>query len=140
MQALTKSELFAKLNEANQISQAYIDASPQWVQVWILIMTLSLLPAFIFAFRKSEARWIVMGLLQTVVFTPMLIATAGASKFWGITHLLFWTGPMVVSASAVLRQGFSSLYYRWLALAAAVMAASLVFDAVDVAKFLLGSS
>ncbi len=139
MQTLTKAELFTRLQEASQASEAYIQASPLWVQIWILIMTLTLVPAFIFAFRRTEARWIAMGLVQTIVFTPFLIATAGTSRVWGLTHILFWTGPMISSANGVLRGGAAGWYRRWLALAAAVMAISLVFDVLDVARFLLGS-
>ncbi len=140
MQALNAAELMAKLQEANAASQAYIAASPPWVQVWVLIMTVVLVPSFIFAFKKTEARWIAVSLLQIVVFTPMLIATAGASKFWGTTHLLFWTAPMMVGFAAILRDGLSSWYLRWLGLASTVMAISLVFDAVDVISFFAGST
>ncbi|MGH8528310.1 MAG: hypothetical protein ACRETN_00500 [Nevskiales bacterium] len=136
MQVLTKTELFARLQDASAATNAYIAASPQWVQVWILIMTLVLVPAFIFGFRKTEARWIVLGLLQTVVFTPFLIATAGPSKVWGLTHIMFWTGPMIVGFAGVLRDGIGDWYHRWLALAAGVMAISLAFDVVDVVTFL----
>lgn len=139
MQTLTKAELFARLQEASAASEAYIQASPLWVQIWILIMTLTLIPALAFAFRRSEARWITLGLVQTIVFTPFLIAAAGPSRVWGLTHLLFWSGPMIVSAGAVLRGGLTGWYGRWLAAAAAVMAISLVFDALDVARFLLGA-
>ncbi len=139
MQTLSKTELYARLQEASQASEAYIQASPMWVQIWILIMTLTLVPALVFAFRKTEARWIAMGLVQTIVFTPFLIAAAGTSKVWGLTHILFWTGPMIVSAAAVLRGGLTLWYGRWLAAAAAVMAVSLVFDVFDVARFLLGA-
>ena len=89
MQTLNKTELLTRLQEASQVSQDYIAASPQWVQIWVLVMTVVLLPSFLFAFKRTEARWIAMSLLQIAVFTPMLIFTAGASKFWGITHLLF---------------------------------------------------
>lgn len=135
MQTLNKTELLTRLQEASQVSQDYIAASPQWVQIWVLVMTVVLLPSFLFAFKRTEARWIAMSLLQIAVFTPMLIFTAGASKFWGITHLLFWTGPMLLGFSAVLRDGLTSWYLRWLALASTVMAISLVFDVVDVYKF-----
>lgn len=138
MQVLNKAELLTRLQEANQAADAYIAATPQWVQLWILFMTLALLPAFLFAFRRSEARWIVMGLLQVIVFTPFLIATAGPSKLWGLTHILFWTGPLVVSVAALLREGLGGWYYKWLALAAGAMAISLLFDAWDVTQFLLG--
>ena len=139
MQALNTTELFARLREASQASNAYIAAAPQWVQIWILILTLTLVPAFIFAFRKTEARWIMLGLVQTVVFTPFLIATAGTSKVWGLTHILFWTGPAIVSISTVLQNGVGDWYRRWLAAAAVVMCISLAFDVLDVLRFLHGA-
>lgn len=137
MQALDKTELMARLQEANEAANAFISASPLWVQVWIMVMTVALLPAFVFAFRRAEARWVVLGLVQTAVFTPFLIAAVGPSRVWGLTHILFWTGPAIVCIAAVLREGFGSWSLRWLALAGGVMSVSLLFDVLDVLRFFI---
>lgn len=138
MTALNHSEFAQKFMAGNDAATAYIMASPTWVQVWIGIMMLVLLPSFILAFKHSEARWVAWSLVILAIWTPILMMATGPSRLWGITHLCFWTPVMFVALSSVLKYGMTDWYQKWLAAVAGVMAVSIVFDILDVIRFFSG--
>ncbi len=133
--ALTWPDLQQQLMAANQQTLEYILSSPTWVQAWIVFMFLVLSPSYLLAFRYREARWVAFSLHATVVLTPFLIATAGASRFWGVTHIAFWPAGIVAALSAVRRVGSDNGYGRWMALVALTMLTSLAFDLNDLWRF-----
>lgn len=135
MQNLNFDQLKAALMNASDAAQAYIQAGPEWVQIWIYVMTAVLAPSFIIAMFKREARWVAFGLVQTVIFTPFFIAVAGTTKAWGFTHIFAWTVPCLICLWALPRVGVSSWYGKWLFAATAVMLVSLGFDFYDVYTF-----
>lgn len=136
MNALTYDQLMERLAAASESAQAYIDAGPQWVQIWILVMTVVLAPSLLIAIFKREARWVAFGLVQTMIFTPIFIAVAGTSKAWGFTHIFAWTVPCIICILALPRVGTGSLYGKWLFAATLVMVVSLGFDFYDVYTFM----
>ncbi len=135
MDTLNATQLADVLAKADQAAQAYISASPQWVQYWILFMTVVLVPSFIIGLFKREARWVAVAVLYSSAVTPWLIAVAGPSKVWGLTHLAFWPIALAVIIPKLVREPIQGWYNRYLALVAGTMMVSLVFDAWDVYRF-----
>lgn len=130
-------ELRDVLWKADQTAQNYIMNSPQWVQYWVLWMTAVLVPSFGLAFVKREARWIALAVFYSTAVTPWLIALAGPSQLWGITHLMFWPMALAVVLPKLFREPIQGWYNRYLAVVAATMIVSLVFDAWDVYRYVM---
>lgn len=134
---MTFLELRDVLWKADQTARGYIESSPQWVQYWILWMTAVLAPSFVIALFKREARWIALAVFYSTVAAPWVIALAGPSKLWGITHLMFWPMALAVIIPKLAREPVQGWYNRYLAVVAVTMLVSLVFDAWDVYQFVV---
>lgn len=135
---MTGQQFLEKLSEINAASEAYIQASPGWVQYWIYWMMAIIALSFILALFKKEARVIALASAYSMLLTPIInLATDGPTLLWGLAHILTW-GPVVLwLASRRLRDvGVDSLYGKWLITATLTMAVSLVFDFYDVYRFL----
>lgn len=137
MEPLNYLELLDVLWKADQTARHYIMNSPQWVQYWVMWMTAVLVPSFVLALFKREARWIAVAVFYSTAVTPWLIALAGTSKLWGITHLTFWPIALAVILPKLIREPIQGWYNRYLALVAVTMMISLVFDAWDVYQFVM---
>jgi len=138
MKALNATEFKSAFMAANDAGTAYMQSSPLWVQIWIGIMMVVLLPAFVLMFKYREARWVAWSMVLLGIWTPLLMMAAGPSRLWGITHLSFWTPVVCVAVAAIIRNGTESKYQKWLVAVAAVMSISLVFDLIDVIRFFSG--
>ena len=135
METLTAQQLLDTLWKADQVAQGFIQSSPLWVQYWILFMTVVLVPSFVIGLFKREARWVALAVFYSTIVTPWLIALAGPSKVWGLTHLAFWPMALAVIIPKLIREPIQGWYNRYLALVAGTMMVSLVFDAWDVYRF-----
>ena len=135
MDILNATQLIDTLAKGNEVAQAFIQSSPMWVQYWILFMTVVLAPSFLIALFKREARWVALAVFYSSIVTPWLIALAGPSKVWGLTHLAFWPMALAVIIPKLIREPIQGWYNRYLALVAGTMIVSLVFDAWDVYRF-----
>lgn len=135
METLTSAQLLDALWKADQVAQNFILSSPQWVQYWVLFMTVVLAPSFIIGLFKREARWVAVAVFYSTIVTPWLIALAGPSQVWGLTHLTFWPLALAVIIPKLIREPIQGWYNRYLALVAGTMIVSLVFDAWDVYRF-----
>ncbi len=138
MKPLNITEFKNAFVAANDAGTAFIQSSPMWVQVWVGIMMVVLLPAFVLMFKFREARWVAWSMVLLGVWTPILVMAAGTSRLWGITHLSFWTPVLCVVVAALIRDGIEGKYQKWLVAVAAVMSVSLVFDLLDVIRFVGG--
>lgn len=138
MKALTITEFKAAFVAASDAGTAFILSSPLWVQIWVGIMMLVLLPAFVLMFKFREARWVAWSMIILGVWTPVLVMAVGASRLWGITHLSFWTPVLCVVVASLVRNGTEGKYQKWLMAVAAVISISLVFDVLDVIRFIGG--
>lgn len=135
MDTLTAAQLIEALKQADQASQSFMMSSPTWVQYWVLFMTVVLVPSFVIGLFKREARWVALAVFYSTAVTPWLIALAGPSQVWGLTHLTFWPMALAVIIPKLIREPIQGWYNRYLALVAATMTVSLVFDAWDVYRF-----
>ena len=155
------------LQEASASQDAYVAALPMWVQYWMYWMMafvqggatvlsngLGLSNAFsqtlltvmavlfaahlIFAFWRTEARWLLLAMVAALISTMALGMSVGWNKLWGVTHLVFWTPVVVYYIRRWPLVEKRSAFGVWFVLALATMIVSLVFDAKDVVEYLLG--
>lgn len=135
MQAMNADQLIEALKAANAVGDAYIAASPQWVQIWVMVMGLTMMSSFLLAPFKREARWVALSMVYTILGSVVLIALAGPSQLWGVVHLVFWPIPLAVIIPKLIREPIQGWYNRYLAAILLVMTVSLAFDAWDVYRF-----
>jgi hypothetical protein len=109
---------------------------PLWLKLWILWMVI-LNSASIFFLRRAEARWTLAAWLGNLFTMNRLFEVFGYTRILGLSHVLWWT-PLVVylfRRRASFGEGAFGGWARWLAL---TLAASLVVDYLDVARWALG--
>ena len=136
MKVLNATEFSAKLDAIDAATTAYSNGLPEWVQLWMLFMMLSLVPGLVFMFRYAEARVLVASVLYSFVMTTFInAATDGPTLLWGLAHLLFWPIPVIYTALRFRQINWRSIYGYWLALACSVMTVSVIFDVRDVAIY-----
>lgn len=127
------------LAEASAAQDAYIAALPAWVQYWMYWMLAVLgLGSLVFSFFRSEARWLLLGFVLSVVAAMGLGMTVGWNKLWGVTHLVFWTPVVIYYIRRWPVVEKRSVFGVWFVLALATMIVSLVFDAKDLVEYLMG--
>jgi len=139
MEPLPADALWQVIQEARAAMTAYTEAGPAWVQWWMRWMSLILAPSLVFALWHRGARWIAAGLVYGQIFAILLVALAGPSRLWGLAHLLCWPPAALLALPDLRRTALRSAYGGWLRLALATMAVSLVFDALDVIRYLSGN-
>jgi len=109
---------------------------PLWLELWIFWMVI-LNSASIFFLRRAEARWTLAAWLGNLFTMNRLFEVFGYTRILGLSHVLWWT-PLVVylfRRRASFGEGAFGGWARWLAL---TLAASLVVDYLDVARWALG--
>jgi len=127
---------YESLAAAMEAQEVYLAALPAWVQAWMSWMTFAFLSAVWFVWSHREARWALLVIALTAVLSVFVGYLFGWSRLWGAVHILVWT-PYVIylirrRPSVLSRSGFA----LWINALLATMLISLVFDAIDVARFL----
>ncbi|MBX3496360.1 MAG: hypothetical protein KF769_08975 [Parvibaculum sp.] len=124
---------------AQAAQDVYVAALPQWVQLWMYWMLAVLgVGSLVFSFFRSEARWLLLSFVVTIVATMALGMTVGWNKLWGVTHLVFWTPVVVYYIKRWPQIEKKSVFGVWFVAALATMIVSLVFDAKDLVEYLMG--
>jgi len=126
-------ESFAAAMEAQAV---YIAALPGWVQAWMNWMMFALLSAIWFVVSHREARWALLVIVLTAALSALVGYLLGWSRLWSAVHLVVWT-PYVVY---LLRRRPSLLsgsgYAVWVNTLLVTMIVSLIFDVIDVVRYL----
>ena len=118
--------------------EAYLAASPAWVQTWMGWMSFAFVSSLWFALARAEARWVLLVGIATVPVSNVILYLFGVSRIWGLGHILLWTPLLIYLIKR--RPGFDhrSAFSVWLHALMATVAISLAFNAVDVARWALG--
>ena len=125
---------------------AAMATEPAWLQAWIMLLVVSNLAALVFVARRDADGW---GVRIEPIAIVLSFFAAGAAMGWlydqvgyvrllGLAHLVFW-GPVwgwVLSKRRAI--GTQSLYGKYIHLYLVVAGLSLVIDALDVVRYLLG--
>lgn len=129
----------ATLNDA-------IATEPLWLQAWVLALVVVNLAAVLFVAHRDGGRWrvraepvaILASFVAAGVFMGWLYEQVGYVRLLGLAHLVFW-GPVWVWILSRRRAiGASTRFGQYVHVYLVVAGASLVIDAIDVARHLLG--
>ncbi|MEL7040735.1 MAG: hypothetical protein AAGL90_04380 [Pseudomonadota bacterium] len=113
--------------------------SPDWVLIWVRIMVLVLSLSAVFSVFHAEARWILLGTLLGMAGTLAAYSLFGFTRLMGLGHILFWS-PTLLYMLTIRGRGMhqKTVFARWLLAAIIVMGVSLMFDYLDLLRWLLG--
>jgi len=123
-----------------------IAGQPAWLQVWVTALVVVHLLALLQIARRTESGWrpryeaiaIITSFVLSAAFMGWLFEQVGYVRLLGLPHLIFWTPVYAWMVIRVRQLGVSSLFGKYLVLYLAVAGISLVIDAVDVTRHLLG--
>jgi len=116
-----------------------VTKAPTWVQYWLLIMLSSFALGLLFVWRRVEARWVVGGLIASMMASRLLIPALGLIQYGGVTsvlHLIFWSPGLFLLLKNRPFMKERSLYGYWSALITGVIIFSFIFDIRDAAIYL----
>jgi len=122
-----------------------IATEPLWLQAWVGLLVVVNLLAVLFVIGR-DPRWrirpepvaILVSFFAAGLFMSWLYAQVGYVRLLGLPHLVFWTP---VWAWLLVRRreiGTQSWFGRYVHAYLVVAGISLVIDAVDVTRYLLG--
>ena len=120
----------------------HVALTPVPVRLWVLWLTVAMVaaPVVLLLWRETRRTGLAVAAVNLANAAAMqaLFAEAGFTRLLGLPHLVFWT-PLLLLCVRRLQRGVAAAPPRvGLAAFAATVAVSLVFDAVDVARWLLG--
>lgn len=123
-----------------------IAGEPLWLQAWIGLLVVTNLLAVLFVIARKDGRWrvrpepiaILVAFFAAGMLMEWLYARVGYVRLLGLAHLVFW-GPVWVWL--VMRRadiGTGTWFGRYVHLYLGIAGISLVIDAIDVIRHLLG--
>ncbi len=107
----------------------------QWWLLWLVVITL-LMPLVMS--RNSLPRMVLLFQAANLVFGSLLASNYGLVRLLGLSHLLFWTPPLVLALREFGSAKIGGVYALWLKCFIATVSVSLVVDFVDVVRYLAG--
>lgn len=128
--------------DAFQAFEADVQLLPQWVQIWMDIIGISLFVSIIALLIGATTRKLGLYVLVTIVATLAIMvfmhAQMGMVRLLGIVHVVLWT-PMVYFLWRRLKSDPpGKIYSAAIVLLIVIASLALVFDYYDVARWLLG--
>jgi len=119
---------------------AEMKTGPAWVYYWVMFMGALFVLSIPFSLKSKYARVV---LLATLVAAPVIMmalyAKFGYERILGLGHILAWTPALVyLIARRKDWRGGENLVSKWLMLTVAVMLISMVMDAADVVRYVMG--
>jgi hypothetical protein len=115
---------------------------PTWLMVWINILLLGafILPLALLIWKQSRVAGLLTLLASAIagMSINMLFNSMGYVKLLGLPHLVFWTPLLVFLYFQTKRPDMPAWPRRIMFVVMGVIAISLAFDFVDVARYILG--
>ncbi|MEX2367301.1 MAG: hypothetical protein WD601_11915 [Pseudohongiellaceae bacterium] len=119
---------------------------PAWLQAWVFLLVITHLAAVLFLARRADGRWsvryeplaILVSFLLAGAMMTWLYGQVGYVRLLGLPHLIFWTPVWLWVAIRYRSLGPNSLFGKYLLAYLFIAGLSLVIDAVDVIRYLLG--
>jgi hypothetical protein len=123
-----------------------IATEPVWLQTWVMVLVVANLAALLFVIGRREGRMlvrpepiaIVASFLAAGAFMNWLYAQVGYVRLLGLAHLVFW-GPVwawILSRRRAI--GTDTFFGKYVQLYLVIAGVSLLIDAIDVIRHLLG--
>ena len=123
-----------------------IGTEPAWLQAWVLILGAVHIAAVAFVVGRDRGRWlvrpepiaVVASSIAAALFMTWLYSQVGYVRLLGLAHLVCWT-PVYLWILARRRAiGGGTLFAKWINAYLSIAGVSLVIDAVDVIRHLVG--
>ncbi|WP_101067882.1 hypothetical protein [Roseovarius salinarum] len=119
-----------------------VQQMPPQLRIWVLWLTFAMIaaPLVLLCFRQTRRDGAVVLAASFAVITAMqlLYQAVGFTRLLGLAHVLIW-GPLAVYLALRLRQGVVPRLPRAvIAVFLVTIGVSLVFDVVDVVRYLAG--
>lgn len=133
------TDLPATLNDA-------IATEPLWLQAWVLVLVVANLAALRFVVGRRDGRWVVRPELIAIVasfvaaalFMGWLYEQVGYVRLLGLAHLVCWGPAWVWVLSRRRAIGTRTVFGKYVHLYLLIAGASLLIDAIDVVRYLVG--
>lgn len=110
---------------------------PLWLQAWILWMGIMNLGSLAFL-RYRQGRWALTAFLCAAVFLEALCYVNGFNRLLGLGHLIFWTPAMIAITRTRHELPPDSAVRTWATVLLVTNTLSLIVDASDVTRYVLG--
>ncbi len=115
---------------------------PTWVQIWLNVLLLGafILPLSFLIWRASRIAGVLTlaASLLSAVSINWMYGQMGYVKLLGLPHIVFWTPLAIYLWRQIRRPDMPVWPRRLMSVTLVVIAISLAFDYVDVARWLLG--
>jgi hypothetical protein len=136
---MNNSDLPATLAEA-------ILTEPFWLQAWVMLLVIAQLGAVLFVVGKDNGNWflrkeclaIIPGFIVAAIVMDWMYGQYGYVRLLGLAHLVAWSGPFVWIFLRRKLIGIESVYGKYILFYLVVSGTSLLIDAVDVIRFMVG--
>lgn len=117
-----------------------IAEGPAWIYWWTRVIDASNWALVPFAFLDRRAHWALTAWLANIIIILTLFGTFGYVRLLGLSHILVWT-PLLYFLMRERRpfrdETWAGRYLYWFM---AVISISLVFDYIDLARYLIGDT
>lgn len=123
-----------------------IATEPFWLQSWVVLLGIANLAAVAFIAGRVSGHWrvrpealvIVASFVAAAVFMDWLYGQVGYVRLLGLAHLVCWTPAYVWILARRRAIAGGSLFSKYIHAYLIIAGTSLVIDAVDVIRYLLG--
>ena len=125
---------------------AAIAGQPMWLQAWVLVLVITNLAAVFFIVTKQQGRYrprpealaILVSFFAAAIFMSWLYDQVGFVRLLGLPHLVFWL-PVYIWLLIRYRAGrYAAPFKQYLLVYFLIDGISLLIDASDVVRYLLG--
>ena len=123
-----------------------IGMEPAWLQAWVLILGTVHIAAAAFVVGRERGRWVVRpepvavvaSLIAAALLMTFLYRQVGYVRLLGLAHLVCWTPVYlwILARRSAIDGG--TLFAKWIYAYLSIAGVSLVIDAVDVIRHLVG--
>lgn len=119
-----------------------IATQPAWIGMWLNVLLIGafILPLVLLIWKESRIAGIatVVASLVGGLSTQWLFGEMGYVKLLGLPHIMFWTPLMVYLVTKIMRGELRVWPKRIMTVIVLLIGISLVFDYVDVARWVFG--
>lgn len=125
----------------------HIMAGPLWLQSWVMWMVVINIAAILFLVRFKDKKptfgpmeaFVIIGCM--LVMAPSmewLFGQVGYGRLLGSVHLVFWTPLLIFLWKRLHFHPLTTIFGKYLRILMATIGASLIVDAIDTIRHLLG--
>lgn len=119
---------------------------PLWLQSWIMILVAAHLIAIFFIVVREDSNWrvriepiaIIVSFFAAGALMNWMYSQVGYVRLLGLAHIAFWTPVYIWILTRRKAIGIDSIFGKYVHAYLGIAGISLVIDAIDVTRYLLG--